>query len=253
MKKIKLVLAAFIITLSTSINAQTADEIVSNYLEAIGGTEKLMAITGTKMVGDINAQGMKIPLEVVAMKDGRMYVQIEFQGQKVKQLFSDGEKIYVMNMMSQSVEEMPSEESKMMMDEFKDFPNAFVDYKEKGYAIELVGKETAEGTECFKIKLTKKPFTIKGEEVPNVTFYYFDAESFVPIMTEQEVPSGPQKGQVMKTPLSDYAEVDGVYFPFTTSMQGMPMTYTEIVINPEVTDADFAKPAEEKKETETKN
>ena len=110
MKNLKLVLAAFIIMLSTSINAQTADEIVSNYLEAIGGTEKLMAIAGTKMIGDINAQGMIIPLEVVAMKDGRMYVQIEFQGQKVKQLFSDGEKIYVMNMMSQSVEEMPSEE-----------------------------------------------------------------------------------------------------------------------------------------------
>ena len=104
-----------------------------------------------------------------------------------------------------------------------------------------------------KVKLTKKPFTINGEETPNITYYYFDSESFVPIMTEQEVPSGPQKGQVVKTPLSDYDEVDGVYFPFTTSMQGMPMTYTEIVINPEVTDADFAKPAEEKKETETKN
>lgn len=253
MKKLKLVLAAFIITLSTSIYAQTADEIVNNYLEAIGGKEKLMAITGTKMVGDINAQGMKIPLEMVAMKDGRMYVQIDIQGQKVKQLFSDGEKIYMMNMMSQSVEEMPSEESEMMMNEFKDFPNAFIDYKEKGYSVELVGKETAEGTECFKVKLTKKPFTIKGEQVPNVTFYYFDTESFVPIMTEQEVPSGPAKGQMMKTPLSDYDEVDGVYFPFTTNMQGMPMTYSEIILNPEVTDADFAKPAEAKKETETKN
>ena len=49
------------------------------------------------------------------------------------------------------------------------------------------GKETAEGTECFKVKLTKKPFTIKGEEVPNVTFYYFDTESFVPIMTEMTI------------------------------------------------------------------
>jgi hypothetical protein len=28
-----------------------------------------------------------------------------------------------------------------------------LDYKEKGYAAEFVGKETKEGTECFKLKL----------------------------------------------------------------------------------------------------
>lgn len=250
MKHLKLVLVAFVMTFSATIYAQTAEEIVSNYLEAIGGEEKLKAIKGTKMLGDINAQGMKIPLEVVSMKDGRMYVIIEAQGQRIKQLFSDGEKIYAMNMLAQKIEEMPAEETKMMLDEFKDFPNAFVDYKAKGYSVELVGKETAEGTECFKVKLTKKPLVIKGEEVPNVSYYYFDTETFVPIMTEAEVPSGPAKGQMMRTPLSDYDEVDGVYFPFTTSMQGMPMTYTKIILNPEVTEADFAKPAE--KATETK-
>lgn len=249
MKHLKLVLVAFVMTFSATIYAQTAEEIVSNYLEAIGGEEKLKAIKGTKMLGDINAQGMKIPLEVVSMKDGRMYVIIEAQGQRIKQLFSDGEKIYAMNMLAQKIEEMPAEETKMMLDEFKDFPNAFVDYKAKGYSVELVGKETAEGTECFKVKLTKKPLVIEGEEVPNVSYYYFDTETFVPIMTEAEVPSGPAKGQIMRTPLSDYDEVDGIYFPFTTSMQGMPMTYTKIVLNPEVTEADFAKPAEKAAET----
>ena len=49
--------------------------------------------------------------------------------------------------------------------ESKDFPDAFFNYKEKGYTIELLGKEDLEGTETFKIKLTKTPMTVDGEKV----------------------------------------------------------------------------------------
>jgi len=244
MKKITLFLLA--ICASFTMNAQTADEIIDSYLETIGGKEKLANIEGIRMVGSINAQGMEIPIETVSMKDGRMYFQMEMQGKKIKQMFSNGEKVWIHNMMAQTIEEMPAEETKMMTKELKDFPNAFLNYKDKGYNIELIGKETQEGTDCFKIKLTKEPFIIEEKEVPNIAFYYFDAENFVPIMTEVEVPSGPAKGQVVKTPLSDYQEVESIYFPFSTSMQGMQMTYSKIELNPEVSDVDFNKPSEEK-------
>jgi hypothetical protein len=36
-----------------------------------------------------------------------------------------------------------------------------LDYKAKGYA-GICGKETKEGTECFKVKFTKKPVTVDG-------------------------------------------------------------------------------------------
>ena len=88
--------------------------------------------------------------------------------------------------------------------------------------------------------------TIEEKEVPNITFFYFDTENFVPIMTESEIPMGPAKGQMMKTPLSDYQEVDDVYFAFSTKMQGMQMSYSKIELNPEVSDADFTKPTADK-------
>ena len=253
MRNLKLVLVALFIGFSAQVNAQTADEIVNNYLEAIGGKENLKKIKGIKMSGELNVQGMQIPMDIVSLKDGRMYAEMEMQGTKIKQLFSNGTSVYMFNMMVQKTEEMPAEESKMMIDEFKDFPNPFLNYEEKGYSIELLGSETQEGTECFKLKLTKKPLMIKGEEIPNVSFYYFEKDTYVPILTEAEVPTGPAKGQIMKTPLSDYQEVDGVYFPFTTEIQGMSMTYTKIEINPEVNDADFEKVEETKTVPTTKN
>ena len=245
MKKITLLFLA--ICASFTMNAQTADEIISNYLETIGGKEKLSEIEGIKMIGSINTQGMDIPIETVSMKDGRMYFQMEVQGQKIKQIFSNGEKVWMHNMMAQTIEEMPAEETKIMINQFKDFPNEFLDYKSKGYTTEFMGKETQEGTECYKIKLTKKPMTIEEKEVPNITFYYFDIDNNVPILTETEIKMGPAKGQMMKIPLSDYQAVDDVYFPFSTTMQGMQLSYSKIELNPEVSEAEFTKPTEEKK------
>mgnify|MGYP000173559313 CR=1 FL=1 len=135
MKTIKLLFIAFTVTAFAQVNAQTADEIVENYLEAIGGKENLAKVKSLKMIGKINAQGMEIPIEAVTTNDGSAYVQIDFQGQKMKQLVSNGTKTWSMNMMAQKMEEIPSDMSKIMIEEFKDFPNPFINYKEKGYKI----------------------------------------------------------------------------------------------------------------------
>lgn len=232
MKTMKLVLALFVASLTLQTNAQTAEEIVDTYLENIGGKENLAKIQSLKMIGKINAQGMEIPFETATTSKGEVYMMIDLQGTKMKQLVANGEKAWNMNMMTRKMEQMPQEMADALITEFKDFPNPFMNYKEKGYTIELLGEDTQEGTECFKLKLTKKPLTFEGEQVPNIAIYYFDKENFVPIALETEVPTGPAKGQVMKTPLSDYQEVNGVYFPFSTSMQGMPLTYTTIEMNP---------------------
>jgi len=245
MKKLQLVLIALLLSLSANVSAQTADEIIDSYLETLGGKEKLMAIDNIKMVGNIAVQGMQIPVESTMTKDGKMFVIVEMGGTKSKQMICDGEKVWSMNRMTQKMEEMPGDQSKAMINEFKDFPNAFVNYKDNGYTAELIDTVTEDGVECYKIKLTKKPMTLEGEEIPNVSFHYFDTESFIPILVETEVPSGPAKGQMMKVPFSDYQEVDGIYFPYSTQMQGMPITYSEIVLNQKIEDSEFSVAEEE--------
>ena len=244
MKKIAIIALLFV-GAQFNVTAQTAEEIVSNYLENIGGEEALKKLKGTKMMAKVNAQGMELPLEIITMADGRNIVSFEFQGQKMVQQAFDGEVAWGVNFMTQKAEKMEAEDIENIKRESGDFPDAFLDYKEKGYSIELMGKETVEGTECFKIKLTKKPMLIDGKEVENVTYYYFDTENFVPIVSESEIKAGQMAGSFSQTIFSDYQEVEGIYFPFYIdqklkgSDQGQPVQIVSIEMNPEVDDSIF--------------
>ena len=124
----------------------------------------------------------------------------------------------------------------------QDFPSPFLNYKEKGYTVEYLGKETKEGTETFKLKLTQKPVMADGKEEPTVSFYYFETENYVPIVVESTINSGPAKGQMSINGFSDYQEVGGLYFPFSISQDGQPIVMKEIVLNPDVDKAFFAFP-----------
>ena len=48
-------------------------------------------------------------------------------------------------------------------------------------------------------------------------------------VTETKINQGPMKGQMNKTTLSDYEEVDGLYFPFSMNMGGQTITIKNII------------------------
>ena len=214
--------------------SQTADEILENYFKNIGGKEKLSKLTGLKMIGEVNSQGMKIPVEIAQLNGGKMYVKINLMGQEMTQMAFDGETGWGLNFTTMKPEKMDQETADIMKYEILDFPDPFLNYKEKGYRVENLGKETKEGTTCYKIKLTKKSQIVDGEKVENIVFYYFDAENFVPIMTESEIKQGPMKGQMSISTMSDYQEVEGLYLPFSMNEGGQPITFTKIELNPSV-------------------
>ena len=240
MKKSGIVCSVLLfVIISFSSKAQTADEIINTYITTIGGAEKFRSLTGTKMEMVANSQGMEIPVEVVLLKGGKMYVKLNFQGQEITQMAFDGTTGWSTNFMTMKAEKMESETVENIKLESGDFPDALIDYKSKGYTAEFLGKETKEGTECYKVKLTKKPQLVDGEKVDNVVFYYFDTENNVPILTETEIKSGPMKGQMSVSTMSDYQEVDGMYFPFSMTMSGESMKIKKITLNPSVDPSAF--------------
>ena len=112
---------------------------------------------GVKMVATANAQGMEIPVEIYQMKDGKQMVKINLQGQEITQFAFDGETMWSTNFMTGEAEKSDAETTENMKKVMGDFPNPFYNYADRGYKVELMGKETKEGTETYKIKLTKKP------------------------------------------------------------------------------------------------
>lgn len=247
MKKITLLL--LVIMASLGVQAQTADEILETYFENIGGLETLKQVKGIKMSAKLNQQGMEIPLEIFQFADGKQMTIINFQGKEIKQGVFDGETLWGHNMMTMKAEKSDAETTENMKLNMNDFPDAFIDYKSKGYTLELLGKETIDGAETFKLKLTKEPVTVDGNKEDDVSFYFFDTENFVPIAIQQEIKSGQGKGMISEITMSDYQEVEGIYFPFSMTQgvkgqPGAPITITTIELNPEVDASVFAFPAE---------
>ena len=250
MKKYSILLAIVLMSGWATLQAQTADEILNNYFENTGGVDAWRAVEGMRMKAKVNQGGMEIPLEIVRMKDGRQMTSITFQGLELKQGVFDGEVLWGTNMMTQKAEKSDAEATEMMKKEMNDFPDPFLDYQDKCYTVELMGKEDFNGTETFKIKLVKEPITVDGEEVQDVSYYFFETENFVPIAIHSEIKQGQAKGMMSEITFSDYQEVEGLYMPFTMSQGvkgqgGQPVTMDSIELNPEVSDSDFAFPAEE--------
>lgn len=250
MKTVKtLFIAVLVAAVSPFATAQTAEEIVMNYFENTGGMDEWKKIESIKYSGKVDVQGMAITFDRIITTDGKSATIADVQGQAFYQDVFDGETLWGTNQMTMGTEKSDAESTANYKMEADDLLSPLMDYKEKGYTLELIGDETIEGTETFKVKLDMGKYMKDGVETPNVAYYFFEKENFVPIVEERMATYGQAKGYTLVFKYSDYQEVDGIYFPFamTQGAKEFPgeqtLTMTDIAINPEIDEAIFAFPA----------
>ena len=247
MKKLNKILLTLLLFFTFNSFSQSVDEIIDNYFENTGGIDQWKKLKGVKMSAKLSQQGMEIPIEIIQMQGGKQMQIINFQGQSIKAQVFDGEVSWGINMMSQKPEKSDQETTDNLKLDNNDFPDSFMDYKSKGYTAELIGKETVDGTETFKVKLTKEPKTVDGKKEDDITFYFFDTENYVPIAIQTEVKEGPGKGMIMEITMSDYQEVEGLYFPFSQTQgikdqPSIPLIIDSIELNPIISENEFKFP-----------
>ena len=109
-----------------------------------------------------------------------------------------------------------------------------MNYKEKGYTVELVGKEKIDKKDVYHLKLTGKDGAPFDE--------YLDASTYLVSKVKRSM-----NGQAGEVSLSDYQEVQGVKMPKTVEIAGgmgtMTMTTDKITINGPVDESIFKRPA----------
>ena len=104
-----------------------------------------------------------------------------------------------------------------------DLQGTFCNYKEKGTTIELQGKETVDGSEAYKLKVTLKNGI--------VATYYIDTKTNRVIKTTATMNVGGQDMEVT-TSYSDYKQnADGFWFAYTVVTQRGTITYDKITTN----------------------
>ena len=197
-------LAAALLSVATGAAAQTADEIVARNLEAKGGLEKWKAVNSLKMTGTITVQGKELPLTIYSKRPNLMRHEMAVGDFRVVQAF-DGTRAWAINPMTKGKpQELPREAAEMIRNT-AEFDGALVDYKGKGHAVELVGTESADGTEVHHLRLTMK----NG----NVQHYYIDAKTGLERRVTQQVDTGPGRTQTLSTEMRDFRPVSGVMIP----------------------------------------
>ncbi|HLO44445.1 MAG TPA: hypothetical protein VK175_08940 [Leadbetterella sp.] len=245
-KTIKLLLASVLTFAATFAQAQTAEEIVNKYIEVTGGATKWAELKSVKMTAKGKQGGMEFPITSLQKAPNLMKQSISFQGKVITMSAFDGKETWKTNFMTMKAEKGEAEDSENAAKSL-DFPDPFLDYKAKGYSIALEGEEKVEGTDCYKIKLTKKPIKVDGKEEEDFSYYFFDKENGVVIMNRSVIKKGPGKDQAIETLMSDYQEVNGLFFPFTVSqkMNGQvmfSMAMEKLEMNVAIDNKEFAFP-----------
>jgi outer membrane lipoprotein-sorting protein len=248
MKKLKTLLVLALVTLVSVAKAQTADAVIDKYFAAVGGKEKFAAITSVKMTGKGKQGGMEFPLISLQKAPNKMRQAINFQGKEIVVSCFDGKESWAVNMMTMKPEKGEAEDSENAAKEL-DFPDPFLNYAQKGYSVSLDGEETIEGVVCSKIKLTKKPVKVDGKEEENSSFYFFDKDNGALIMSRSQAKKGQMKGVVVETFMSDYQEVNGIFFPFSIAQkvngnEAFALVMEKVEINVAIDDKEFGFPKE---------
>lgn len=226
--------------------AQTLDEVLNHYYEAIGGVDAWMAVKSMRATGSMMLMpGTEAPFTMTAKRPKMVRLEFTFQGMTGIQAYDGTTAWMIMPFMGKTEpEEVPEEDAEDVRD-MADIEGALINYQDKGNTVELVGKDTIQGTEAYNLKVT-----MKSGEVRN---YYLDAEYYVPIVVTG---SRETRGTVVEYEqiLSDYKEVGGLMIPFSMESkpkgapQGQVITIQNVELNIDVPDDYFAMPKTEEGE-----
>ncbi len=219
--------------------AQTAEEVIARSIEARGGLASIKAVRSVRMTGSMSMGPMQSPMVVEQKRPGRFRAEMTVQGSQVVQAF-DGQQAWTIGPMSGGrPEALPAEAARQMAQQ-ADLEGPLVDYKAKGYLVELVGKEPVEDGDAYRVKLT-----LKGGEV---VFFLIDARTWLPVRVVARRQLGPNQVET-ETRLSDYEAVSGWKWPrrIENSARGRPerqtLTFSRIEVNVPIDDARFQMPA----------
>ena len=188
MKKYSFLFLVAASLLGNAAQAQSVDEIVKKHTEAMGGADTWKKVNSIKYSGSVSAQGMDIPISRTIVAGKGLRQDIEVMGMKGYTILTPATGWSFMPWGGQTKPEpIPAEQLKEAKGQMEITDNLF-DYAAKGSKLEFVGKESAQGTECLKLKLTEK----EGQEI----FLFVDPASYYIVRQVQKVNANGQEQEV---------------------------------------------------------
>lgn len=221
------------------IRAQTVDEIIAKNIEARGGLQKLKSVETRRISGKFSAGSFRAEFVEENKRPNKVRQEQIIQRMVGIQAY-DGKTGWQLQPFGgrKDPELMSADDMKPLVED-ADIDGPLVDYKNKDHRAELMGHDSVEGTDCYKIKLT----LANGD----VHYYYIDTDSFLELKveTERNIRGTVHYNEVL---YGDYDQVNGLYFPFAfeSGEKGDPdrvkFTVEKVEINVPLSDSRFSMP-----------
>jgi outer membrane lipoprotein-sorting protein len=187
-----------------AVQAQTLEEIIAKNLKSKGGLDKIRDTTSVKMIGKVTADGKEVAMTIWAKRPNLMRREFSIEGRPIVNAF-DGTTLWKSEGTAPP-EAMPGPQAAYAKQE-SEFDSVFVDYKQKGHALEFLGKQNVDGKEVYRVKVQKKGGPPQD--------YYLDAATGLEMKITTNLDQGGSQTAIV-TEMSDYRDVDGRLVPFRT-------------------------------------
>jgi hypothetical protein len=208
MKKLMSLCIGFLLIAQTQ--AQTADELVNKYFDAIGGKAKLEALKTSYSEGEMSIMNNPAPF-ISSVIDGKgSKSEIDFNGQKIINCYSTGAG-WTVNPLAGITEPTPMPAGQVGMGPMTyDLKGPLYNYAAKGYKLELAGKAKLNNADVFKLKLTTKD----SAEID----CYIDAASYLLLKTVIKLTAAGQAFEISIVS-SNYQKTNiGMLMPFVSEV-----------------------------------
>ncbi len=201
-----LLLSGFLV--SGSLWAQSADDIVSKYVDAIGGQKVVSGITSLTIESNASVMGGDVSTTIHILNGKGFKSETDFNGMKIVKCFTEkgGWDLNPMSGQSSSIP-MSADQAKAGKAAYQ-VGGALLNYAAKGYKVELAGKDAAD----YKLKVS--------EGGVNMT-YYINTTTYLIDKMENKVNVHGQDIET-STVFKDYKKTD----------VGFVMAYTQEITNP---------------------
>jgi hypothetical protein len=229
MKKISLFVSALLI--STLSFAQTAEEVINNYVTAIGGKDAISKIKDLSMTFTGEAQGANLEILIQKKSPNKFLQSVSVTGMgEVQKQVCDGTKVRASGMQG-SEDITDPEKVKAVAMQAVIVPES--EYGSMGAKLTYAGKEKVNNADAHKLEVTIG--TVKMTE-------YYDVASGLKVrqVITAETPMG---SQTITSDYTDYKDVSGVKFAHKLNqdlgMMQLALTASKIEANTNLADGLF--------------
>lgn len=213
---------------------KSAKDVISSYINAIGGEAAVKKVTSLQQNGEMDMQGNKLAVTIKAMMPNLSSFEISMGGQTAMKQVFNGTTGYAMQMGQKA--ELTGDDLEEKKEEKGLIGQLY--YGTEGWKIESAGTAKVGTAEAYKIAVTSPSGKKKTE--------YYDAKSGLLLKEEKTT----KKGAIeitQSTEYGDYKKVGDVLFPHTLTQnvqsaqgsQEFALIMKEIKLNPPLKTEDF--------------